>query len=255
MTALAAGRNTPRIDGRAFQGPVAATTTCYEGGIACRDASGNLVPGSTALGLTAVGVFSSRAANAGGAGAINADYTAGVFGFENSGSTDAITDDDIGEIAWIVDDQTVAKRQAGTRSAAGRIVAVDSNYVWVEVGALPAATGRLPVTIGSLSNKATDAAVLRWVAPMAGTIAKSFTVLNAALATGDATLTLAINGTAVTGGVLTVTQSGSAAGDVDSASPTAAATFAAGDVITVTGGGASTATSTSTVVLLITPHA
>lgn len=255
MTALTAGRNTPRIDGHDFQGPVAATTTCYEGGLACRDASGNLVPGSTALGLTAVGVFTARAANAGSAGAINADYRAGVFGFENSSATDAITDDDIGELAWIVDDQTVAKRQAGTRSAAGLIVAVDANYVWVKVGKLPAATGRQAVTLGAVSNKASDAAVLRWVAPFAGTIATAFTVLNAALATGNATLTLAIGGTAVTGGVMTVTQSGSAAGDVDTCTPSAAATFAAGDVVSVTGGGASTATATSTVVLLVIPHA
>jgi len=254
MTALTQGRNAPRIAGGSFNGPVAAATTCFEGGLACRDAAGNLVPGSTALGLTAVGVFMDRAVNAGAAAALTVDYDAGVFAFENAAAADAITKADIGELAWIVDDQTVAKRQAGTRSAAGQIVNVDAQWVWVAVGWTPPARAQA-ITFGALSNTAADAAVLRWVAPFAGTISKGFTVLNAALAGGDATLTLKIGATAVTDGVMTVTQASSAAGDVDTCVPSAAATFAAGDVLSVTGGGASTATSTSTVVLLVTPHA
>ena len=102
-----------------------------------------------------------------------------------------------------------------------------------------------------LSSKASDAAVARFVAPVAGTITLVQTVLNAALATGDATFTTAIAGTAVTGGVVTATQSGSAAGDVDSATPTALNTVAVGNLITVTGGGSSTATATANVQVLI----
>lgn len=109
------------------------------------------------------------------------------------------------------------------------------------------------VEMGSLSNKASDAAVLRHVVTFSGSITKIYGVLNAALATGDATLTAKINGVAVTNGVLTVTQSGSAANDVDVATPTAANTFVAGDVISITGGGASTATSTSNISLKLTP--
>lgn len=105
----------------------------------------------------------------------------------------------------------------------------------------------------SISSKASDAAVLRLVAPVAGTITKIWTVLNAALATGDATVTAAINGTPVTNGVVTATQSGSGAGDVDSATPTAANTVAAGDLITLTVGGSSTATATLTPSIEITP--
>lgn len=109
------------------------------------------------------------------------------------------------------------------------------------------------IFIPKISNKAADAEVFRYVPNFAGTITKMRTVLNAALATGDATLTLKIGATAVTNGVATVTQAGSAAGDVDIATPTALNSFVAGDVISVTAGGASTATSTNNISLQLTP--
>lgn len=104
-----------------------------------------------------------------------------------------------------------------------------------------------------ISTKASDAEVNRYVPNFAGSITKIRSVLNGALATGDATLQAKINGTNVTNGLITATQSGSAAGDVDVATPTAANTFAAGDVISITGGGASTATATANVSLQLTP--
>ncbi len=93
---------------------------------------------------------------------------------------------------------------------------------------------------------------MRRASPVKGTITKIWSVLNAALTTGDATLTGKIGATGITGGVVTVTQAGSAAGDVDSAAPTAANAVLPGDVISFTGGGASTATSTSEVLIEIT---
>lgn len=65
--------------------------------------------------------------------------------------------------------------------------------------------------------------------------------LTGALAVGDATITAAINAVAVTGGVVTITQAGSGAGDVDQAVPSAANVLSAGDVLTLTVGGANTA--------------
>ena len=105
----------------------------------------------------------------------------------------------------------------------------------------------------NISTKAADAGVIRQVAPFAGTIEKISSVLNDVLATGDATLTAKIGATGVTGGVITITESGSAAGDVDSVDPTALNIIAEDDVISVTGGGASTATGTATVNMLILP--
>ena len=73
-----------------------------------------------------------------------------------------------------------------------------------------------------------------------------------ALLTGDATVTASIEtiaddgtvsaDTAVTGGVLTLTQAGSAEGDVDTVSPTDANTLRDGDVLKFVVGGTNTAT-------------
>lgn len=80
------------------------------------------------------------------------------------------------------------------------------------------------------------------VAPVAGTISRIQSVIDGALGTANAGITTEINGVAVTGGAITITQSGSAAGDVDVATPTAANTVAVGDVIEIITNGASTNT-------------
>jgi len=58
--------------------------------------------------------------------------------------------------------------------------------------------------------------VARYVVPFDGVVRQIKSVLAAAITTADAVLTAKINGTAISGGTLTITQSGSAAGDVDS---------------------------------------
>lgn len=78
------------------------------------------------------------------------------------------------------------------------------------------------------------------------------TRLSGALTTGNATITAAIstdgvNFTAVTGGVVTITQAASAAGDLDSATPTAARTLAAGNVLRLAVGGTNDAVRTAAV--------
>ncbi|HVI04117.1 MAG TPA: hypothetical protein VM869_35745 [Enhygromyxa sp.] len=66
-------------------------------------------------------------------------------------------------------------------------------------------------------------------------------VITGALADGDATITATINGVAVTNGVVTIAESGSAAGTVDSATPTAANVIANGAKLELTIGGPNTA--------------
>ena len=84
--------------------------------------------------------------------------------------------------------------------------------------------------------------------PDGGRIIKIFTSIKNAITTANAALSFEIGGTAVTGGGITVTQSGSAAGDVDTAEPTAANTVNEGDAIEmITDGG-----STGTAKLLVT---
>ena len=58
--------------------------------------------------------------------------------------------------------------------------------------------------------------------PDGGKIVKIITALQGAISGANAAITFEIGGTAVTGGAITVAHSGSAAGDVDTAEPTAA---------------------------------
>lgn len=83
-------------------------------------------------------------------------------------------------------------------------------------------------------------AVYYLVSPYAGTISKIYTVTDGAVGTADITVTAAIGATGVTNGVVTIATAASAAGDVDSATPTAANTVTAGQAMnfTVSGGGA-----------------
>jgi hypothetical protein len=92
-------------------------------------------------------------------------------------------------------------------------------------------------------------------APIAGTISSIRTVLHGAISAADATLTTEINGVAVTGSSITVAQSGSAAGDRDSATPSAANTVAVGDAIELITDGGSTDAARLTATYIITPAA
>jgi hypothetical protein len=285
MGALTADRNTPEREGVLLNKGVAAAVKCRAGGIAVLDASGNIKPAVTATGLLCVGRFEETVDNtAGDAGDVTATAKRGVFRYANSADADAITVAEIGDVCYLVDDQTVAKTSgSATRSVAGLIEDVDSDGVWVRMGfdsyVSPAsgllaannlsdlgtkATARtnlgggadkVVLPMGAVSLVGADATVLRIVAPVAGDIKAIRSVTNGALTTGDATLTGKIGSTAITTGVITIAQAGSAAGDVDSCAPSAAKTVAVGDVISVTVGGTNDASVTANVVIEITPSA
>jgi|10_taG_2_1085330.scaffolds.fasta_scaffold16908_4 hypothetical protein len=91
------------------------------------------------------------------------------------------------------------------------------------------------------------------VTPVAGTISKIYSVTSGATTGGAAILTAEIAGVAVTNGVLTVAVSGSAAGIVDSATPSAANTVTAGAAIEITTDGGSTNTVSAVITFEITP--
>lgn len=78
------------------------------------------------------------------------------------------------------------------------------------------------------------------VSPHAGTISKIYTVIDGVVSTADITVTGRIGSTAITNGAVTIATASSAAGDVDSATPTAANTITAGAALNfvVAGGGA-----------------
>ena len=75
--------------------------------------------------------------------------------------------------------------------------------------------------------------------PDGGRIIKIFSCIKNAITTADADITFEIGGTAVTGGDITITQSGSAAGDVDSSTPSAANSVEEGEAIEMITDGAS----------------
>lgn len=77
------------------------------------------------------------------------------------------------------------------------------------------------------------------VAPFAGAISKIYTVIDGVVSTADITITAKIGSTGMTNGVVTIATAASAAGDVDSATPSAANTVTAGQAINfvVAGGG------------------
>lgn len=130
--ALTADRNTPRREGDIIEGGAAAALI-YAGALVMRNAAGYLTKGATATGSVGVGRAEEQVDNSGGAaGDLDIRVRAGVFRFNNSAAGDAITIAEIGDVCFIVDDETVAKTDgAATRSPAGFIHDVDAQGVWV----------------------------------------------------------------------------------------------------------------------------
>lgn len=89
------------------------------------------------------------------------------------------------------------------------------------------------------------------VSPARGKVVAIYTALHGAITGADSALTAKINGTAITGGAITVAYSGSAAGDVDSCVPTGANVVNAGDAIEIASDGASSTTAGLTVTVVI----
>lgn len=127
--ALSRPRNTNRREPEFRDFVVPAGVTVHQGGLAVLDATGAVEPGSTALNLTAVGIFTDSA----GPGE-TVRVRRGCFSFANS-AADAVDAASVGKDVFIVDDETVAKTNGtNTRSVAGKCFAIDAQGVWVIVG-------------------------------------------------------------------------------------------------------------------------
>ncbi len=87
--------------------------------------------------------------------------------------------------------------------------------------------------------------------PDGGEVIKIMSVIENAITTGDATLTSKINGTAITGGTITIANSGSAAWDQDSCTPTAANSVSEGDVIEIETDGGSTVACQASITVVV----
>lgn len=94
---------------------------------------------------------------------------------------------------------------------------------------------------GYMTDVSTASSAFAYV-PVRGKVIKVGSVLQNAITGADSAMTTEINNVAVTGGSWTVTQSGSAAGDVDEAVPTAANAVNVGDAFEWISDGASSTT-------------
>lgn len=137
MAPLTLDRSTPRADGALQSYPVKAAVQLFAGSIGVIDATGFLTKGSVATTQKCVGRIAENYNNLAGAnGAISGLAEEGTFRFLNSSAGDLIILSDVGADCFIVDDQTVAKTNGtNTRSRAGKIVNVDAQGVWVQIGA------------------------------------------------------------------------------------------------------------------------
>ncbi|MGS1019196.1 hypothetical protein [Burkholderia glumae] len=134
MTATTQDRNTPMKDADVLVVALKAGALIRAGVIVVVDATGYAVEGTTATGLTYLGRADQYVDNTGGA---NGAKTVEIrrhkaFKWENLG-TDAVTQAQLGKTCYIADNQTVAATDGtGTRSAAGIVLGVDADGVWVQ---------------------------------------------------------------------------------------------------------------------------
>jgi hypothetical protein len=260
MTAISGtDRNTKRVNQRWRNfAAVAAGVLIYEGAMVAVDSSGNVRPARANSGDRVLGIAARRVDNTlGGAGATPAggvDIDSDSLGlFENSASTDAITDAHVGYSCYAVDDQTVALTDnGGARPRAGKIHKVEGGKVWVDFNTRPSFVA-VPAYMADLGTASSTYAV----SPVAGMLRKVYSAAHGAVLTTDAVCTSAIQPkagggfAAVTGGGLTVAVAGAAAGDSDEATPTAANLVAAGDTLRFTTDGGPSNVVPATITFLI----
>lgn len=133
---LTADRNTPFKDTDIVAVPVAANAVIHAGAIVVANATGFAAPGIAAKSLIYLGRAEEAKDNTGGAdGALTIRVRTGkAFQWENSG-TDPVTQASLGKLCYIEDDQTVSATSSNAaRSAAGIVIGLDSNGVWVKSG-------------------------------------------------------------------------------------------------------------------------
>lgn len=134
MTAITTDRNTPYKDPFILSVPLAAGVIVLAGTMAVANADGFGEMATTADDLTYLGRFDEAVDNSTGD---DGDKKAQVrrkkvFAWENHGA-DPVTQAGLGQLCYIVDNQTVAATDGtGTRSAAGIVLAIDDDGVWVE---------------------------------------------------------------------------------------------------------------------------
>ena len=137
--ASTASRNTDARPGNRAAYPVAAATLLYLGTLAALNADGRLVPATDANGLKLAGMVYEEADNAAGAaGDILGTVAFGIYKFNNS-VAQPLTIADVGSIAYVEDNDTVAKTTAH-KVKAGVVLEVEADGVWIDIREIQLAT-------------------------------------------------------------------------------------------------------------------
>lgn len=252
---LAADRKTKERLGTRYNFGVDGGSQIFAGSLVGLNALGFLVPASASVAIRIVGMALENVDNTDGSdGDLLCEVAAGIFAWENSAGGDEITlANGVGRTVYAVDDETVALTEgaSGNRPVAGVVVDVNDDGVWVASGPGGGSGGGSAVIGGGTNllhfrledNVSANALEHRYVhrGPPA-TIKSVSTIIDRALTGGDETITMDIGGVAVTGGVITITQSGSAEADIDTVSPSAANVLEEGDVLRFLVGGTQTST-------------
>lgn len=132
--ALVADRNTPYHDGQVISAPMAAGAVCFAGGIACANATGFATNGVVATTLTYLGRFEETLDNTVGADGAQKIMIRRKAAFKwKNAAADPVTQARLGKLCYIVDDESVAASNGtNTRSAAGIVVGIEADGIWVE---------------------------------------------------------------------------------------------------------------------------
>ena len=130
---LTADRNTQMKDGELIAVPIATAKKIFAGSLVAANATGYATPGAVAATLTYLGRAEETVDNTGADGALSVLVRRGkAFKFANS-ATDAVTQASMGKVCYIEDDQTVsATSDTLARSAAGKVIGVETDGVWVQ---------------------------------------------------------------------------------------------------------------------------
>lgn len=235
--------------------PVKGNVKIFEGAIVVLGADGFAKPATAALGLTACGHSRGRPGGGGtpglastidstglADGALTVEVVPGTRKWFSGGGGDAITVAS-GQDCYLMDDQTVgATDGGGTRSFAGRVIAVDADggvYITIAPWQQPAnpTTRKCVVTLPVLLANIANGVIARFKPGFAGTI-KSISAVVVDPATTAAKLSSlhpAVAGVDCTGGVAAITSANMTplANKVDGTAITAGAGFGATDEIQI----------------------
>lgn len=132
MTALAADRNTQSKIGGIQVYPVDGGSVIYKGALVAVNASGYLIPAADAAGAKVVGVADEKVDNSAGSdGTLNCRVVSGrAFKFAASSITQAM----LGEMMYVVDDQTFDDGIGTNAVKAGRLVQfVSTTEGWIHI--------------------------------------------------------------------------------------------------------------------------